>query len=162
VVVQDFKSLGVDPLFIAFLTRSNITKPTEVQAGTITAAVSGRDIVAVAPTGTGKTLAYLLPIATRLRADKPNPDNKHFADQRARLRAIVLAPTRELAQQIGKEAEQLLGGTVLKSVVVWGKSAISTQVAALKAGADILVGTPGRVRELLDWTPARWHGSTWL
>ena len=149
-VVQDFKTLGVDPLLIAFLTRSNITKPTEVQAGTITAAITGRDIVAVAPTGTGKTLAYLLPIATRLRADKPSHDNKHFADQRARLRAIVLAPTRELAQQIGKEAEQLLGGTVLKSVVVWGKSAISTQVAALKAGADILVGTPGRVRELLD------------
>jgi superfamily II DNA/RNA helicase len=69
--VQDFKTLGVDPLLIPFLTRSNITKPTEVQAGTLAAAITGRDIVAVAPTGTGKTLAYLLPIATRLRADKP-------------------------------------------------------------------------------------------
>ena len=148
--VQDFKTLGVDPLLIPFLTRSNITKPTEVQAGTLAAAITGRDIVAVAPTGTGKTLAYLLPIATRLRADKPNEHGKRFADSRARLRALVLAPTRELAQQIGKEAEQLLGGTVLRSAVVWGKSAISTQVAALRAGVDVLVGTPGRVRELLE------------
>ena len=149
-VVQDFKTLGVDPLLIPFLTRSNIIKPTEVQAGTLAAAITGRDIVAVAPTGTGKTLAYLLPIATRLRADRPDEHGKRFADSRARLRALVLAPTRELAQQIGKEVEQLLGGTVLRSAVVWGKSAISTQVAALRAGVDVLVGTPGRVRELLE------------
>ena len=149
-VVQDFKTLGVDPLLIPFLTRSNITKPTEVQAGTLAAAITGRDIVAVAPTGTGKTLAYLLPIATRLRADRPDEHGKRFSDSRARLRALVLAPTRELAQQIGKEVEQLLGGTVLRSAVVWGKSAISTQVAALRAGVDVLVGTPGRVRELLE------------
>ncbi|MCE9619545.1 MAG: DEAD/DEAH box helicase [Planctomycetes bacterium] len=148
--MQDFKTLGVDPLLASFLARLKITAPTEVQAGTIVAAISGRDIVAVAPTGTGKTLAYLLPIATRLRADRPTEDNRHFTDPRARLRAIVLAPTRELAQQIGKEATQLLGGTVLRCAVVWGKSSIAAQAAALKAGVDVLVGTPGRVRELLE------------
>ncbi len=148
--VKDFRSLGVDPLFATSLERMGIAAPTAVQAGTIAAAVEGRDIVAVAPTGTGKTLAYLLPIATRLRADRPATESGRRPDPRARLRALVLAPTRELAAQIGEESQRLLGGTVLRSVAVWGKSAISPQAEALRGGVDLLVGTPGRVRELLD------------
>jgi len=137
-------------MLIPGLLRREITIPTAVQAGTLQAAHEGRDILAVAPTGSGKTLAFLLPIAKSLRLQPPQFVKGGRVNPAHRLRAVVLAPTRELAQQIAGEAEILLAGTVLNATVAYGKSAISKQVAALKSGVDVLVATPGRLRELLD------------
>ena len=144
-----FETLGVDPILLAGLRRRGIETPTAVQQGTLTAAHEGRDILAVAPTGSGKTLAFLLPIAKRLRSVAPARGARGAMDPSQRLRALVLAPTRELALQISKEAEILFGGTVLRATVAYGKVAISPQVNALASGTDLLVATPGRLRELL-------------
>ena len=148
--MHHFETLGTDPLLLPRLAKRGIERPTEVQSGTLTAAHEGRDIVAVAPTGSGKTLAFLLPIARRLRAEPPpRPKNGHV-DPMHRLRAVVLAPTRELAQQIAAEAEWLFGGTVLRVTCAYGKSAIGPQKTDIRRGVDLLVATPGRLRELLE------------
>lgn len=148
--VSAFETLGVDPLFLPGLKRRGIVEPTPVQAGTLAAAHEGRDVIAVAPTGGGKTLAFLMPIAKRLRAEPPPMSRAGRVDPAQRLRAVVLAPTRELAKQIAEEAQILFAGSVLRTAVAYGKSAISVQVAALKSGVDLLVATPGRLRELLE------------
>jgi ATP-dependent RNA helicase RhlE len=148
--VNAFEALGADPLLMPSLGRRGIVQPTAVQEGTLPAAHEGRDIVAVAPTGSGKTLAFLLPIARRLRAEPPPRARGGRVDPMHRLRAVVLAPTRELAQQIAREAEWLFGGTVLRALAAYGKTAISPQVRALRSGVDLLVATPGRMRELLE------------
>jgi ATP-dependent RNA helicase RhlE len=148
--VNALEALGVDPLLLPALKRHGIVQPTAVQEGTLAAAHEGRDIVAVAPTGSGKTLSFLLPIARRLRAEPPPKPRNGRVDPMQRLRALVLAPTRELAQQIAREADWLFGGTVLRAAVAYGKSAMSPQVAVLHKGVDLLVATPGRMRELLE------------
>ena len=148
--MEAFEALGTDPLLLAALRRRDIVQPTAVQQGTLQAAHEGRDIVAVAPTGSGKTLAFLLPVARRLRAEPPPKPRNGRVDPMHRLRALVLAPTRELAQQIAREAEWLFGGTVLRALAAYGKTSITPQVKALRAGVDLLVATPGRMRELLE------------
>ena len=148
--VHPFETLATDPLLLPRLAKRGIERPTDVQAGTLAAAHEGRDVVAVAPTGSGKTLAFLLPIAKRLRAEPPPRPKNGRVDPMHRLRAVVLAPTRELAQQIAREAEWLFGGTVLRVTCAYGKSAIGPQKADLRAGVDLLVATPGRLRELLE------------
>ncbi len=148
--MHPFETLGTDPLLLPALRRRHIETPTAVQTGTLAAAHEGRDVVAVAPTGSGKTLAFLLPIARRLRTQPPPRDRDGRVDPMHRLRAVVLAPTRELAQQIAKEAEWVFGGTVLRVACAYGKSAIGPQATALRKGVDLLVATPGRLRELLE------------
>jgi len=150
--VNAFEALGADPLLMPSLGRRGIVQPTAVQEGTLPAAHEGRDIVAVAPTGSGKTLAFLLPIARRLRAEPPPRARGGRVDPMHRLRAVVLAPTRELAQQIAREAEWLFGGTVLRALAAYGKTAISPQVRALRSGVDLLVATPGRMTLLYTAT----------
>jgi ATP-dependent RNA helicase RhlE len=148
--VNAFEALGSDSLLLPALKRRGIVQPTAVQEGTLPAAHEGRDIVAVAPTGSGKTLAFLMPIARRLRTEPPPRAKGARVEPMHRLRAVVLAPTRELAQQIAREAEWLFGGTVLRALAAYGKTAISPQVQALRKGVDLLVATPGRMRELLE------------
>jgi ATP-dependent RNA helicase RhlE len=148
-VSRALEQLGVDPLLLPGLHRRGIVEPTPVQQGTLLCAHAGRDVVAVAPTGSGKTLAFLLPIARRLRAEPP-PSTRGRIQASQRLRALVLAPTRELARQICDEARRLFGGTVLRATVAYGKAAIGPQVRAIREGVDLLVATPGRLRELLE------------
>jgi ATP-dependent RNA helicase RhlE len=104
----------------------------------------------VAATGTGKTLAYLLPVAKRLLDEPPPRVRGRPVDPRRRLRAVVLCPTRELAQQVAREAAQLFRGSVLRTTAVFGKSALAPQRDAVQEGVDLLVGTPGRVKELIE------------
>ena len=148
--MHSFEPFGTDALLLPRLVKRGIEQPTAVQAGTLAAAHEGRDVLAVAPTGSGKTLAFLLPIAKRLRAEPPPRPRNGPADPMHRLRAVVLAPTRELAQQIAREAEWLFGGTVLRVACAYGKSAIGPQKSELRQGVDLLVATPGRLRELLE------------
>jgi ATP-dependent RNA helicase RhlE len=124
--------------------------PTPVQRAAIPAALTGRDVAVVAATGTGKTLAYLLPVAKRLIDEPPPKMRGRPVDPRRRLRALVLCPTRELAQQVAREAAQLFRGSVLRTTAVYGKSPLAPQRDVVEEGVDLLVGTPGRVRELCE------------
>ncbi|MFM7261320.1 MAG: DEAD/DEAH box helicase [bacterium] len=109
-----------------------------------------RDLIGLAPTGTGKTLAYGIPLADILLRHKPVETGGRRRDQRTRLRALVLVPTRELSQQVAEEIRSLVRGSLLKVVAVYGKVALAPQVEAIKRGVDIVVATPGRARELIE------------
>ncbi|MBL9150487.1 MAG: DEAD/DEAH box helicase [Phycisphaerae bacterium] len=155
-----FDGLGLHPTLLRGLAALGFTEPTPIQSVLLPPAIEGRDLVGLAPTGTGKTLAYVLPIAHRLLASPPpllkgpkkRGGGKRSArvDPRSRLRALVLVPTRELAQQVAKDAFAITKGSLLQVGAVWGKSPIGPQKELIDRGVDLLVGTPGRVRELLD------------
>jgi ATP-dependent RNA helicase RhlE len=145
-----FAALGVPPMLVASLARMQVRVPTPVQQAAVPHGIAGRDLAAVASTGTGKTLAYLLPVAKRLLDEPPPRQRGRPVDPRRRLRAVVLCPTRELAQQVAREASLLFRGSVLRAGAVFGKSALAPQREMVEEGIDLLVGTPGRVRELCE------------
>jgi ATP-dependent RNA helicase RhlE len=117
--------------------RLGITEPTEIQTKTIPHALAGRDIMASAETGSGKTAAFLLPIIERLKQHGP-------------ARALILAPTRELALQIEANAKSYSRAARLRTVSVVGGESVSRQVKALDSGVDILIATPGRLNDLIE------------
>lgn len=161
---MSFASLGLHPTVDRAVRGLGFAEPTAIQASLVPAALAGGDIFGLAPTGTGKTLAFLLPVAHRLLSEPPPMEEgprkrlrsgkfrraARRVDPRSRLRAIVLCPTRELAQQVAKDARELFKGTLLRVAAVWGKSALAPQREAIEEGVDLLVGTPGRVRELIE------------
>ncbi len=133
-----FKDLGLAEPLLRALTAKGYTAPTPIQAQAIPAAMTGRDILGVAQTGTGKTAAFALPILHRLAEDRK------YAPRRG-CRCLVLSPTRELATQIADNFRaygKLLNMTV---AVVFGGAKMSTQVRAMAPGVDVLVATPGRL-----------------
>lgn len=132
----DFVSLGIDSSLQDKLKKMNIHTPTEVQQETIPAVLENRNLVVQAPTGTGKTLAYLLPLLK-----KTDPQTKD-------LEVIILAPSRELAVQIVKIARELAGDTI-KIVPLIGGASPARQLDLLKEKPKLAVGTPGRVLEFL-------------
>jgi len=115
------------------------TEPTPIQREAIPAILAGRDLVASAPTGTGKTAAFGLPILNRLGPHRPMGP-----------RVLVLEPTRELAAQVAAALGQLGRGTDLKTLVLHGGVPLGPQREALRGGTDLIVATPGRLREFLD------------
>ena len=114
------------------------TTPTPVQIQAIPALLQGRDILAAAQTGTGKTAAFGLPLITRML----NSPRQRSAKS---VRALILAPTRELAAQIDENIRAYASGTSLKSTLVFGGVNINPQTAELQSGTDFLVATPGRL-----------------
>lgn len=132
-----FENLGIPSMLAEKLKKENILSPTEVQSKAIPYILEGKDVIGQSPTGTGKTLAYLLPLLTRV-----NPENKT-------LQVLVLAPTRELAVQVNKVANELGNDLGILSIPVLGGVNIHRQVDSLKKKPQIIVGTPGRVLELL-------------
>ncbi|MFZ9880350.1 MAG: DEAD/DEAH box helicase [Phycisphaerales bacterium] len=133
--------------------------PTPIQAEFVPAAtapaegkdaLASRDLVGLAPTGTGKTLAYGIPLADLLLRHKPVETGGRRRDPRTRLRALVLVPTRELAQQVAEELRLLTRGSLLRVLAAYGKVSIAPQAESLKKGVDIVVATPGRARELIE------------
>jgi len=149
-----FPDLPIDPRLQRTLAAMGLREARPIQEAVLPAALEGRPVVALAPTGTGKTLAYGIPIAQRLLRDRPEGTapvrGGRRPDPRKRLRALVLCPTRELALQVEEALSGLVKGLVLRTLAATGKSAIGPQRAALAEGVDLLVGTPGRVRELLE------------
>ena len=131
---MSFEDLSIDPRCLRILKAQGITEPTPVQAQAIPVALEGRDVVAVAQTGTGKTLAFGLPALTRLAADK-----------QGRNRMLVLTPTRELAQQVHEVLESLGKKLKLRTVCVYGGVGLEPQTKALRRGSAIIVATPGRL-----------------
>ncbi len=124
---------------LAALARVAYVEPTPVQAGIIPSALAGTDVLGQARTGTGKTAAFAIPILERVK-----PARKGAAPQ-----ALVLVPTRELAVQVRDEFEKLAHGRRVSCVPIYGGKPIRGQIAKLQNGADVVVGTPGRVIDLI-------------
>ncbi len=140
-----FESLGLSADLLRTVAEEGYVEPTPVQAAGIPLVLQGRDVLAAAQTGTGKTAAFTLPILDRLRAHA----NTSFSPARHPVRALILVPTRELAMQVD-ESVHTYGRTVpLRSTVVYGGVPMEPQVKALRDGVEILVATPGRLLDLV-------------
>jgi ATP-dependent RNA helicase RhlE len=149
--LSTFTELPISPYLQDRLRAAEFLTPTEVQAAAIPHAAAGKDIVATAQTGTGKTLSFLVPLMDKLlRQDESHPG------------ALVLAPTRELALQIGEQYEQLRGRKLAKAALIIGGTSERAQVQTLRAGAKLIIATPGRFEDLLDRKLIKMQGITTL
>jgi ATP-dependent RNA helicase DeaD len=135
----DFRHLGLSDAMLASLDRAGYLEPTPVQAGIIPRALEGVDVLGQARTGTGKTAAFAIPIIERVKHSGKN----------AAPRAITLVPTRELAVQVRDEFEKLAHGRRLSCVPIYGGKPIRGQIAKLQRGVVVVIGTPGRVIDLI-------------
>ena len=134
-----FSELPISPYLQGRLAAAQFVTPTEVQAAAIPHAILGKDILATAQTGTGKTLAFLVPIIEKL-LEKPGKG----------IQALVLVPTRELAMQIERQYELLRGKKLPAAAVLIGGSSERAQIETLRRGARLMIATPGRFEDLLD------------
>ena len=140
-----FDSLGLSADLVRMVAEEGYTSPTPVQESAIPLVLAGRDVLAAAQTGTGKTAAFVLPILDRLR----HQANTCFSPARHPVRVLILVPTRELAMQVD-ESVRTYGRTVpLRSTVVYGGIPMDPQIKALRGGIEILVATPGRLLDLV-------------
>src|SRR5947209_1906076 len=129
-----FHALSLSPSILTALTRAAYFEPTPIQAALIPIALPGRDVIGQAQTGTGKTAAFLLPFLNRWRdRNEPGPQ------------ALILAPTRELVVQVSEEARKLAPSRHCRVVPIYGGQRFGQQLAEMKKGFSIAVGTPGRV-----------------
>jgi ATP-dependent RNA helicase RhlE len=135
-----FKELSLIEPLLAALNSIGYQQPTPIQEKAITPILNNQDIFGCAQTGTGKTAAFMLPILQQLSI---KPTSKS-------IRALVLAPTRELAIQIGENVEVLSVNLKLKHTVIFGGVSQKNQERALRTGIDILIATPGRLLDLMQ------------
>jgi ATP-dependent RNA helicase DeaD len=145
-----FESLGLSESRVRQIEALGFTTPTVIQAQAIPHLLAGRDVVGQSQTGTGKTAAFSLPILERLDAD------------RAGVQALILTPTRELAVQVSQAIGSFCGDQGVKVLAIYGGQAIDRQILQLKRGAQIVVGTPGRVIDLLDRGNLKLDQVKWL
>lgn len=136
-MIQGFSELGLKEEFLEAVERLGYTQPTPIQVETIPLMLSGRDILAQSQTGTGKTAAFMLPIL------------QHLGEAVGYPRALVLAPTRELAKQVADATDGFARGLGIKTLPVYGGQSYEIQIKALKRGVDILIGTPGRLLDFI-------------
>ena len=141
-----FADLGLSPALVAAATAAGWSTATAIQAVAVPAALTGRDLLGIAPTGSGKTAAFVLPLLQHLLAAPGLGDERP-----RRLRALVLAPTRELALQITAAVRGLCDRLrpTIKTVAAVGGASINPQMMALRGGANLVVATPGRLLDLL-------------
>ena len=171
-----FAELGLNEQILAGVATLGFNAPTPVQAAAIPAVLAGKDVVASAQTGTGKTAAFMLPTLQRIAVEKPGgaerpdakePDASAKPDAAAGRgtkrnakrgdtkrntypRALIITPTRELAAQIDNVAKNVCASTGQQAVIVTGGARYKHQITALQKGCDVLVATPGRLIDLLD------------
>lgn len=136
---ETFSALGVSSDLVAVLDAAGLTSPFPVQRLCIPDALAGRDVCGKAKTGSGKTLAFGLPLIERVPAASPR-----------RPTGLVLVPTRELCLQVSEVLRPLAAARALRLVAVYGGAQMGAQIAALEAGAEIVVATPGRLIDLID------------
>ncbi|KAJ6509913.1 P-loop containing nucleoside triphosphate hydrolase protein [Mycena vitilis] len=146
--VTKWSHYGLPANCLDVIKRLNYTAPTSIQAQAIPAIMSGRDVIGVAKTGSGKTIAFLLPLFRHIKDQRP-------LEQMEGPLAIVMTPTRELAVQIHRECKPFLKVMNLRAVCAYGGSPIKDQIAELKKGAEIIVCTPGRMIDLLTANSGR-------
>lgn len=142
-ILSDFEKFGFAPTLNTALNNAGFSEPTPIQNQAIPLALEGHDILGLAQTGTGKTLAFGLPLMERLLAWCGKPAAKT-------VKALVLAPTRELVNQIADSLKPLTLGSKLRIATVVGGQPIGKQIALLNRGNDILVATPGRLIDLME------------
>ena len=171
-----FAELGLNEQILAGVATLGFNAPTPVQAAAIPAVLEGKDVVASAQTGTGKTAAFMLPTLQRIAVEKPGGTEKLDAKEpnasakpnaaagrgakrnakrgdtkrNAFPRALIITPTRELAAQIDAVAKSVCASTGQQAVIVTGGARYKHQITALQKGCDVLVATPGRLIDLLD------------
>ena len=171
-----FAELGLNEQILAGVATLGFNAPTPVQAAAIPAVLAGKDVVASAQTGTGKTAAFMLPTLQRIAVEKPGGAEKPEAKEpnasakpnvaagrgakrnakrgdtkrNAYPRALIITPTRELAAQIDDVAKSVCASTGQQAVIVTGGARYKHQITALQKGCDVLVATPGRLIDLLD------------
>jgi len=137
--VQSFSELQISSYIKERLSQANFLTPTPVQEATIPCAIAGQDVLATAQTGTGKTLAFLIPVMEQiLQVKAPG------------VTALVLVPTRELAMQVANQYDALRGRQLAPAAVVVGGLAEGPQLSALRGGARLVVATPGRLEDFLE------------
>lgn len=141
--MTSFADLGLSPRLLKALESTTLKTPTPIQERAIPPIMQGRDLMGLAQTGTGKTAAFGLPLLHRILDLNNPPGPRH-------VRALILAPTRELTTQIKDNLEAFTKGTAVKVLMVVGGQSINKQSAALARGADVLVATPGRLIDLLE------------
>ncbi len=136
--MPSFNDFSLQPAMRAVLANMELTEPTPVQVEAIPALLAGNDLVGQSPTGSGKTLAFGIPLVERIARDKRT------------VQALVLVPTRELAAQVYMVLSKLATSRKLSLALLVGGRAYGAQISALRYGAQIVVGTPGRVKDHLD------------
>ncbi len=137
--MQNFSELPISQYLKERLLSARFTVPTPVQAAAIPPALEGKDVLATAQTGTGKTLAFLIPVIERLlKQNKPG------------IAALMLVPTRELAMQVVEQYNALRGTQLARAALVVGGLAEAQQLRAIRNGASVIVATPGRLQDYLD------------
>ena len=137
---MSFSSFGLSESILRAINESGYSTPTPIQIKAIPAVLSGRDVMATAQTGTGKTASFALPLLQRLASDDKVKSNH--------IRALILTPTRELAVQVAESIAVYGKHLSLKSCVVYGGVKINPQMMKLRGGVDVLVATPGRLLDL--------------
>jgi superfamily II DNA/RNA helicase len=147
---MSFATLGLIDQIVRTLAALSYTAPTDVQSQSIPAVLAGRDVMAAAQTGTGKTAGFALPLLQRLVMD-PMQVNSNS------VRALVLVPTRELAEQVHESVRSYGEGLPLRTMVAYGGVSINPQMMRLRKGVDIMVATPGRLLDLQRQNAVRFN-----
>ncbi|KZT12823.1 P-loop containing nucleoside triphosphate hydrolase protein [Laetiporus sulphureus 93-53] len=146
--VTKWSHFGLPASCLEVIKKLNYAAPTPIQAQAIPAIMSGRDVIGVAKTGSGKTIAFLLPLFRHIKDQRP-------LEQMEGPIAVIMTPTRELAVQIHRECKPFLRVLGLRAVCAYGGSPIKDQIAEMKKGAEIIVCTPGRMIDLLTANSGR-------
>ena len=141
--MQKFSDLKLHEQLLVNIQNAGYETPTPIQAQSIPILLEGGDLLGIAQTGTGKTAAFTLPMLQHL-------SDRNFSLGACEPRALILAPTRELASQIKEQLDKYGQGLKLKYAVIFGGVGQGAQVAALRNGLDILVATPGRLLDLMN------------
>ena len=141
---MSFEQLGLPAALLRAVNELGYTAPTPIQAGAIPAVRAGRDLLAAAQTGTGKTAAFALPLLERLDLDCPNPSGSRAP------RLLVLVPTRELAAQVGESFDDFGRHLRQRCLLIFGGVSPRPQIDALRQGVDIVVATPGRLLDHIN------------
>lgn len=145
-----FESLGISEKRVKTLEEIGFVTPTEIQAQAIPYLLAGQDVAGQAQTGTGKTAAFSLPILDKLEMSKEG------------VQALILAPTRELALQVTNAIREMSGDRRVRTLSVYGGQSIDRQIQRLERGVQIVVGTPGRILDLLDRGKLKLDTLSWL
>ena len=143
---MSFETLGLSPVLLRALADQGYATPTPIQSAAIPAALSGRDLLAGAQTGTGKTAAFALPLIERLFVAAPAA----AAGARRKPRALILTPTRELAAQVHDSVRAYGKHVRMQSTTIFGGVGMGPQIDALRRGVDLIVATPGRLMDHME------------
>jgi superfamily II DNA/RNA helicase len=143
---HDFDHFGLDPRIVAAVKAMGYSTPTPIQSKAIPIVLQGRDVMGAAQTGTGKTAGFALPIIHRLLPQA----STSMSPARHPVRALILAPTRELAEQVAENVKMYIAGTPLRCATVYGGVDMDPQTEALRSGVEIVVATPGRLLDHLQ------------